>query len=42
MESIITKFEILAEDSIIIEPKDTTTLITAISGAGKTLMFKLI
>lgn len=42
MENIITKFEILADNSITIEPKDTTTLITGFSGAGKTLMFKLI
>lgn len=42
MENIITKFEIMADDSITIEPKDTTTLITGFSGAGKTLMFKLI
>lgn len=42
MENIITKFEILADNPIIIEPKATATLITGFSGAGKTLMFKLI
>ena len=42
MENIITKFEILADKSIEIKPKDTTTLITGFSGTGKTLMFKLI
>ena len=42
MTNYITKIELIADSEIIIEPIETTTLITGFSGKGKTLLFKLI
>ena len=42
MTNYITKIELKADSEIIIEPIETTTLITGFSGKGKTLLFKLI
>lgn len=42
MTNYITKIELIADSNIVIEPLETTTLITGFSGKGKTLLFKLI